>query len=126
MHMRIRLGAAVLAIVSFVAGTAAQTHGQKERFTAVAVENSTLGSGAGTVLISIDRWSTAAEQDTLVTTLQERGAQALLDKLQDMKPVGRIRTPDSLGYDLHYAQQTPAGDGGRRIVLATDRPIGFW
>jgi hypothetical protein len=40
--------------------------------------------------------------------------------------VGRIRTPDSLGYDLHYAQQTPTEEGGRRIVIATDRPIGFW
>jgi hypothetical protein len=30
-----------------------------------------------------------------------------------------------LGYDLHYARQLPGEDGGRRIVLATDRPIGF-
>lgn len=30
----------------------------------------------------------------------------------------------SLGYDLHYASQTLLPDGGRRIVIATDRPIG--
>jgi len=42
-----------------------------------------------------------------------------------LKPVGRIRTPDSLGYDLRYAAQMPAEDGGRTIVIATDRPIGF-
>jgi hypothetical protein len=46
--------------------------------------------------------------------------------LQDAKPVGIIKTPDSLGYDLHYAHQTPGEDGGRDIVIATDRPIGFW
>jgi hypothetical protein len=40
--------------------------------------------------------------------------------------VGTIRTPDSLGYDLRYAHQEPADEGGRRIVLATDRPINFW
>jgi hypothetical protein len=27
---------------------------------------------------------------------------------------------------LHYAAQDPLPDGGRRIVLATDRPIRFW
>src|SRR5438034_6958094 len=66
MHIRKRLGGVVLAMLSFVAATAAQTHGQSERFTAVAVQNSVLGSGAGTVLISIDRWSTNAERETLV------------------------------------------------------------
>ena len=43
-----------------------------------------------------------------------------------MPEVGTIRTPDSLGYPLHYAHQAPGEDGGRRIVIATDRPIGFW
>jgi len=49
-----------------------------------------------------------------------------LKQLQKIKPAGRIRTPDSIGYDLRYAQQTPSEDGGRTIVIATDRPIGFW
>jgi hypothetical protein len=74
----------------------------------------------------VDRWSTEAEQTSLVRTLQEKGPRAMLAALQDMRSVGRIRTPDSLGYDLRYAQQTPGEDGGRRIVIATDRPIGFW
>ena len=104
----------------------AQTHGQKEEFTAVAIANNTVQTGAGTVLISVDRWSTSAERDTLVSTLMNKGPRALLDALQDTRPVGRIRTPDTIGYDLHYAFQTPAEDGGRRIVIATDRPIGFW
>ena len=50
----------------------------------------------------------------------------LLKQLQKIGPVGTIRTPDSIGYDLHYAQQTPLPEGGRSIVIATDRPIGFW
>ena len=50
----------------------------------------------------------------------------MLDVLRDQKSVGTIRTPDSLGYDLRYSHQQPAEDGGRRIVLATDRPISFW
>jgi hypothetical protein len=107
-------------------GLAAQTHGEKEEFTAVAIANNTIRTGAGTVLISVDRWSTAAERERLVSTLLNKGPRALLDALQDTRPVGRIRTPDSIGYDLHYAYQTPGEDGGRRIVIATDRPIGFW
>lgn len=127
MDMHTRLGvAAVMALALVSSAVAAQTHGEKETFTAVAIVNNNVASGAGTVLISIDRWSTDAERTTLVATLREKGPKALLEVLQDMRPVGRIRTPDSLGYDLRYAQQTPGEDGGRRIVIATDRPIGFW
>ena len=42
-----------------------------------------------------------------------------------MPKVGGIRTPESLAWDLRYAYQTKLDEGGRRIVLATDRPIGF-
>lgn len=127
MHTHTRLGmAAVTALALLSSGVAAQTRGEKEDFTAVAIVNNNVASGAGTVLISVERWSSDAERQTLVATLREKGPNALLDALQDMRPVGRIRTPDSLGYDLRYAQQTPGEDGGRRIVIATDRPIGFW
>jgi hypothetical protein len=116
----------VFAALLFVSpGLTAQTHGEKERFTAVAIVNNLYQTGAGTVVLSVDRWSTDAERDRLVATLQEKGPRALLDALQDTRPAGRIRTPDSLGYDLHFAHQTPGEDGKRRIVLATDRPIGF-
>jgi hypothetical protein len=126
MRARIRLVAIAAVLALAGAWATAQTLGEKEEFTATAIVNNNLGSGAGTVLMQITRWSTDAERATLVNTLREKGPDALLDKLRDMRPVGMIRTPDSLGYDLHYAQQTPGEDGGRRIVIATDRPIGFW
>ena len=113
-------------LVALSSGVIGQTRGEKEEFTAVAIANNNLQSGAGTVLISIDRWSTNAERELFVSTLTNKGPRALIDVLQDTRPVGRIRTPDSLGYDLRYAHQTPGEDGGRRIVIATDRPIGFW
>jgi hypothetical protein len=124
MRIRTLIVPLITALASVV--VVAQTNGLAEDFTAVAVANNNIQTGAGTVLISIDRWSTEADRNRLVTTLREKGPDALLDALQDMRPVGRIRTPDSLGYDLRYAQETPAEDGGRRIVIATDRPIGFW
>ena len=124
-----KLRVAILLASAFLmvsAGVIAQTRGDKEEFTAVAIANNNIQTGAGTVLISVDRWSTNAERERFVSTLMNKGPRALIDVLQDTHPVGRIRTPDSIGYDLRYAQQTPGEDGGRRIVIATDRPIGFW
>jgi len=128
MQMRQRPRLFVAAAVFALAGSwaAAQSNRAPEEFTAVAIQNDNLGSGAGTVLITVDRWSSDADRTRLVTTLQQKGPEKLLDVLQDMRPVGRIRTPDSLGYDLHYAHETKGEDGERRIVIATDRPIGFW
>ncbi len=121
------LGCACLAVWSVGSPrTSAQTLGEPEDFTAVAIVNNNLASGAGMVLIHISRWSTEMERMRLLETLQEKGPDQLLDQLQDMKSVGTIRTPDSLAYDLRYAHQRPGEDGGRQIVLATDRPIGFW
>jgi hypothetical protein len=101
-----------------------QTAGTPEHFTASAID---LNAGnAGTVEISIDRWSTDAEQKLLAATLLKKGGEALLDVLSDMKPVGRIRTPDSIGYELRFAQQEMEPDGVRHIGIATDRPISFW
>jgi hypothetical protein len=104
----------------------AQTAGKRESFSAIAIANDNLGSGAGRVLIDITRWSTQSEQTALVNTLLKQGPEALLDRFQESRSTGSIRTPDSLAYDLRFAAQAPAEDGGRRIVLATDRPIGFW
>jgi hypothetical protein len=108
----------------FMAGpVTGQTAGEPEEFTAAAVD---LERGlAGTVEISIDRWSTPAEQRSLATTLLKKGSDALLTLLQGMRPVGRIRTPDSIGYELRFAQQLRQGDV-RHIGIATDRPISFW
>jgi hypothetical protein len=104
----------------------AQTLGEPEEFAATAIVNNLRATGAGTVLIHVTRWSTDDERARLIETLQKKGPEQLLDELKEMRSVGTIRTPDSLAYDLRYAHQRPGADGGRQIVLATDRPIGFW
>ena len=127
MTLTIRRAAILAAGLALLAGAhigQAQTSGQSARFTALAV-NMNRG-GSGTVEIVVNRWSSDAERNKLVATALERGSDKLLDALQSMRKVGYIRTPDSIGWDLHYAHRAPLPDGGERVVIATDRPIGFW
>ena len=116
-----------LSLATILAGGAvsAQSNGQPEEFTATAIVNNNLRAGAGRVVVRVERWSSDAERDRLTAALA-KGPDSLLEELRDMKSVGTIRTPDSLGYDLRYARQEKGEDGGRSIVIATDRPIGFW
>lgn len=82
---------------------------------------------AGTLDITVDRWSTPQEAAMLRDTLAEKGADALLDALQKVKPrVGTISSTGHLGWDIRFAQETVASNGSRRIVLATDRPMSYW
>lgn len=114
-------------LAAFSARVPAQTMGSPERFTALAVNMSNVGrTGANTVDINVTRWSTDAERDRLINTVMENGPEKLLDVLQSMPRVGYFRTPTSIGYDLHYARHTALPDGGERVVIATDRRIGFW
>jgi hypothetical protein len=107
--------------------SSAQTMGDKLRLTAFAVNlNARAGAATNTVEITIDRWTPDAERQKLIQTLIDKGSDALLEELRDQRPVGRIRTPDSLGYDLRFSYEGKAEDGGQRIVVATDRPLSFW
>jgi hypothetical protein len=113
-----------LVAFAFTQTARTQTMGQPEEFSAGAVD---VNNGrTGMVQISVDRWSTPSERATLTSALLQKGPDGLLSAMQHVRPVGRIRTPDSIGYDLRYAMQRPGRDGGRDIVLATDRPINFW
>ena len=94
--------------------------------TSWAINMSNIATGSNAVVdIKVDRWSTEEERQKLITTFLEKGPGKLLDTLQDLKKVGYIRLPNTLGYDLHYAREAPLDEGGRKIVIATDRPIGF-
>ncbi len=119
------LVAGVAALGAEASAKAAQTTGQPEEFSAIAIMNNNLGSASDRVIMRVTRWSTEAERKLIAAALQ-KGQDTLIETLRDQRPVGTIRTPDSLGYDLRYAHQEPGEDGGRRVVIATDRPISFW
>ena len=102
----------------------AQTLGTPERFSASAIN---INNGqAGNIDITINRWSTDKQRDLLMQTVTEKGPEKLLDVLQDMPVMGHFGAPGNLSWDIHFARRMPLPDGGERIVLVTDRRIGFW
>ena len=125
----------VAAGVLWTATPQAQTNQDKLEISAFAVNMSNIATGSNAqVQLTINSWSTAEERERLITTVLEKGSDALLRELQKAPVKGRFRIPTArqpdphhlaLGLDLHYAWQSPLDDGGRRIVIATDRYIGF-
>ena len=96
-------------------------------FDAIAVNLSNVGPrGQARLQIRIDRWSSDEEREKLMEALkgQQRGGRDLANTLFSKESVGTIRELQSLAYDLRYARSAPI-EGGRQIILATDRPIEF-
>jgi hypothetical protein len=116
----------------------AQSSGEKLHFTAFAVNLSNIATGATLLLeIDVNSWTTDAERETLVqtATAKENNQDALLKALRGMPKRGRMWAPQwqgpdplnaRLGWDIRYAHLTPTDEGGRRVILATDRYVGFW
>jgi hypothetical protein len=115
------IAAAALAVVFAGSSGNAQT---AERYSAAAIN---INRGAAShIEIVVNRWSTDGERDRLMSVMMERGPEKLLDALQDLPRVGYFKTPDSIGWDIHFARKMPGSDGGERVTLITDRRIGFW
>jgi hypothetical protein len=117
----------ILAGLGFLARDTAADDKSVLRLRAFAVNlNSPGRASTGTLDINIERWSTPEEAARLRDILAEKGEGALLEALQKLPRVGSIQRTGQLGWDIHFAQQIPASNGSRRIVIATDRPMSFW
>ena len=118
--------ALLAALLAANAPIGAQTHGDPEEFTAFAVNMGSYVVGTtANLIITVNRWTTGAERDNLFTLLREKGMSAFFNAVQRSKSVGTLRTPNSVGYDLRFAIVEPGKDGGRRVLIGTDRPISF-
>ena len=121
------LGIVLLAVA---AAAQAQVGGQRpesgnkpiETFTASAFSVQT--GGTGIIEIVINRWSTDGEREVLKSVLAAAGSQAMVKEMQNLPQVGYIKTAESgMGDALMYARSTELPDGGRQVVVATNRPI---
>jgi hypothetical protein len=127
------LAAVALGIATGVAH--AQTPTEKLDISAFAINMSNIATGTNAVVqINVDSWSSAEEREMLITTMVEKKPDDLLKAIQKLSRKGTFRIPTarppdphhlSLGLPIRYAWQTPLPDGGKRIVLAYDRYIGF-
>ena len=116
------LGAALA--VPLAAAAADKPEALRLRAFAVDLNNSARTS---TMDIVIERWSTPQEIKNLQGAAIEGGDDALLRALQKTKPrCGFVRTETSIPWDLYLATETPLPGGGRKIVVASDRPVSFW
>jgi len=100
------------------------------QFSAFAINMSNIATGASSqVTITIERWSTDAERQRLIEAFMKGGQNQdpLLNELQRIRPrAGFFQLPGQLGYDIRYAREFPGEDGGRQIILVTDRRIEIW
>jgi hypothetical protein len=125
MSTRTTLTLCAAAIVALTAASASAQSApqQKEEFTAFGAN---LSAGrSGVVQITIDKWSPDDARQTLIQAFTEKGQEEMLKVLLKMPRLGFIRLPNTMGHDIHYAVQQPLPDGGRRVIVVTDRPIGF-
>ena len=114
---------ALICVFGWNSAGIAQTHGEREHFTANFVDLNT--GRAGPVQMSVTRWTTESERTAFQQALFKKGQNKALDVFRDSRSVGRIYTPGNIGYDLRYAESKALPDGGREIILATDRPMSF-
>lgn len=100
---------------------------QGERFLANAMALGGAMTGTFRIEFTIARWSTAAEREEFLRILVEEGQEALGNAMHNAgadREIGHVRVNARLSYPIAYAYQFPDGEGGRRVVIATDRPIG--
>jgi hypothetical protein len=82
-----------------------------------------LGKNIGVTLI-IYEYSTPEDRAILVEAFQKGSNQGLVNALERMKAVGRIRITGTLGFDVSYILMIPTSTG-RKIRFVTNREIRF-
>ena len=106
--MRMRKPMVTAALLLAATGLVAQTQGAPEEFEAVAVVNNNLRSGVGTVLISIDRWSTDFSYCVSVTGVTgaraELGQNGTLDRFLTRVKQNTTK-PFVVGFGISNADQ---------------------
>lgn len=75
--------------------------------------------------IYISGWTTNERLNEDLTTLKEKGPDALVKAMEKYEDVGRISPVGYVGSGFRFAQYKPTANGGLHVVMATNRPITF-
>jgi hypothetical protein len=139
MKARLLIGSCLLVVLAFGASiqSTAQDKDKKEdkpkseKFSALAY----MPHGAGPAMVgagarvNVDIWVNSytndAEAKTLATALLEGGSDNLLKSLEKMDTIGKIRLNGRAGFYDFKLIRSHQVEGGRRVYLVGDRPVGF-
>jgi hypothetical protein len=125
--VRRSIGLVAVAVTALSSATVrAQIDFLPEEFSAIANDAGVGAASTSCIDIRINRWASARDEEALSRILVADGPEALLDAVRDTAAAGSIQSPGSLSWSLRFAWQQRTADGGRRIVILTDRPIGGW
>jgi hypothetical protein len=112
-----------LILVAAIPGSS-QDDRKLETIDSTAMGTSTQLGHTVSVKITIYKYSTPEDRQVLVDAFNKGQHQGLVKALEDMKSVGRIAIPGTLGYDISYIVLIPTPTG-RKIRFATNRVIQF-
>jgi hypothetical protein len=100
--------------------------GVPAQYAATAIGQSGAVSGKSFSLnVYVDKVSDDGEVQELAATLKSKGPDGLVSAMENMKGKGRVAPTGSTGTEMPVVRIHPTKDGGRHIVLVTNRPISF-
>jgi hypothetical protein len=137
MKSRFLIGFCLMALCVLSLSLAATAQDEKpqkpksEKFGALAY----LPHGAGPAMVgaggrvNVDVWvnsyTSDADAKTMAAALLEGGSASLLKQLEDAKSIGKVRLTGRAGFYDFKLIRSHQVEGGRRIYLVGDRPMGF-
>jgi len=122
----------VVAIVLSGSVATGQTAAKRQVPTEYTGTTANLTPGSGNKLsIQVVNWSTDSDRQSVLSVIESISAedtalQDLTKQLGNVQTVGHIWPDGALGYSLKYAHRVPLPDGGERVTVVTDRPLGAW
>lgn len=118
---------AFVALTSLPSMAGAQVPPTRERLTFTVASGTKAGVGGdGRFEIVVDRWSSDAERDRMLTVFKSDGQSNLRTAISDALMSGVIRLPGGLANTIRYARRSPRPDGGEDIVLVSDWRTTVW
>ena len=120
------IGLALLMVLGLTIPGPANTFADRFTFARPPAPESTVDPKDGRLTVDLDRWSTAAERDTLVAAISQNGPEKLLDAFRNVGRLGTLYWPGGVEYTVEYAWRSQRPDGGSDVVLVLDRPVWMW
>ena len=114
-------------VLLMTAGMAGQTHGDPEEFSAFAINMGAYTGTGGTaqLLMTVNHWARRPSATRSSRRSRRKARRRSSSSCAARSAWARCGRRASIGYDIRLALEEPGKDGGRRVLLLTDRPIGF-